>query len=135
METALRSVSSGATSLFAEVVVRMIRTGEMEQLFAEKREEAKRRQAMATEVFKGLKTKAHPTSFHVWIELPKNIPSGELAARLAAEEAVVSASKGAAVGDAEVNGIRVALGAVRDLNELKTGLLRVRAAIDRPAGL
>lgn len=134
MDSALRSISSGASALFAEVAAQMIQKGEMETLLQEKRAEATLRQQMAKEAFAGLMTTAHPTSFHVWIELPPEQPSAALAAKLASDEVIVSASAGAAVGDKAANGIRVALGATRDLNALKTGLLRVRAAIDGVQG-
>jgi DNA-binding transcriptional MocR family regulator len=131
MTNALRSLSSGAPALFAEVAARMIRSGEMEKLLAAKREEAVVRQKIAADAFKGLNTTAHPTSFHVWIDLPKTIPAGPFAAQLKAEGIVVSPSSASAVGETNANGIRVALGAIRDLNELKTGVLRLRSAIDQ----
>ena len=132
MGQALDRLSSGAPALFADVAARVIRSGEMEVLLAEKREEAVARQKIATKAFAGLKTTSHPTSFHVWIELEKPLSAEAVAAALEGEGVLVSPASGYVVReDVKVNGLRVALGAVRDLATLEVGLARVREEIDR----
>jgi DNA-binding transcriptional MocR family regulator len=131
MASALRALSSGAPALFVEVAARLIRSGEMELLLEAKREEAVTRQKIAAEAFAGLKTTAHPTSFHVWIELPESKSSDAIGRTLESEGILVSPSSGnAARDDVKSNAVRVALGAVRDLGALKAALKRVREAID-----
>jgi DNA-binding transcriptional MocR family regulator len=131
MASALRALSSGAPALYMEVAARLKRSGEMERLLEAKREEAVSRQKIAAEAFAGLKTTAHPTSFHVWIELPESKSADSIGRALESEGILVSPSSGnAARGDVKSNAIRVALGAVRDLGALKAALKRVREAID-----
>jgi DNA-binding transcriptional MocR family regulator len=131
MAQALRALSSGASALFAEAAIRLMRSGEMKKLLAKKREEAVVRQRIAASAFDGLKTVAHPTSFHVWIELPETKSSDAIAATLEKEGILVSSSRSySARDDVKSNGMRVALGAVRDLDALRKGLTRVREVID-----
>jgi DNA-binding transcriptional MocR family regulator len=132
MERALRALSSGASALFAEAATRLMRSGDMEKLLEKKRAEAVIRQKIAASAFAGLKTMAHPTSFHVWIELPETKSSDAIVAALEKEEIFVSSSRSySARDDVKSNGMRVALGAVRDLDALKKGLTRVREVIDQ----
>lgn len=131
MDNALRSLSSGAPALFVDVAARLIHNGEMEKLLEAKRDEAVVRQRIAAEAFVGLNTKAHPTSFHVWIELPDSRSADDVAAALKSEGILVSSGSGyAARADVRSNGMRVALGAVRDLGTLQTALRGVREVID-----
>jgi DNA-binding transcriptional MocR family regulator len=131
MARALRALSSGASALFAEAAMRLMRSGDMEILLTKKREEALIRQKISASAFSGLKTIAHPTSFHVWIELPETKSSDEIVAALEKEGILVSSSRSySARDDVKSNGMRVALGAVRDLNALQKGLIRVREVID-----
>jgi DNA-binding transcriptional MocR family regulator len=131
MDNALRSLSSGAPALFVDVAARLIHSGEMEKLLEAKRKEAVVRQRIASKAFAGLNMKAHPTSFHVWIELPESRSAGDVAATLKNEGILVSSGSGyAARADVRSNGMRVALGAVRDLETLQTALRRVREVID-----
>jgi DNA-binding transcriptional MocR family regulator len=131
MDSALRSLSSGAPALFVDVASRLIRSGEMEALLKAKREEAVVRQQIAAKAFAGLNMTAHPTSFHVWIELPESRSADEVAAELESEGISVSPGSGyAARADVHSNGMRVALGAVRELGTLETALAGVRKAID-----
>jgi DNA-binding transcriptional MocR family regulator len=131
MAQALRALSSGASALFAEAAARMMRSGEMKKLLEKKREEAVVRQKIAAAAFEGLKTIAHPTSFHVWIELPETKSSDAITSALEKEGVLVSSSRSySARDDVKSNGMRVALGAVRDLDALKKGLTRVREVID-----
>jgi len=131
MAQALRALSSGASALFAEAAIRMMRSGDMGKLLEKKREEAVVRQRIAAAAFGGLKTIAHPTSFHVWIELPETKSSDAITAALEKEGILVSSSRSySARDDVKANGMRVALGAVRDLDAIRRGLTRVREVID-----
>ncbi len=130
MEAALRCVSSGAPALFAEVACRLIRSGDMEHLLIAKRQEGAARQELAREELEGLSFTAHPTSFHVWIDLPKDRSSDEVAERLKTDGILATAGRfHAATSAVQTNSMRVALGAVRDMNELRLGLRRVKEHI------
>jgi len=132
--TALRMLANGAPVLLAEVATRLIASGDLDRLLAAKRAEAKVRQRIAAEIFAGLDVTAHPTSFHLWLELPERQSADAIAATLNREEVLVSpSSESVAAADVRANGMRVALGAIRDLNDLRKGLERVRKVIDEAA--
>lgn len=127
----LRVTSSGAPVLFAEMAARLIQSGAMQELIAAKREEAARRQPLAREIFDGMKVQAHPTSYHLWIELPETKSAQAIADRLKAEGVLVSPGDVfRAIPSVRVNGLRVALGTVRDPARLREGLEKVRAQIE-----
>lgn len=128
----LRVTSSGAPVLFAEMAARLIQSGAMQELIAAKREEAARRQRWAREIFDGLKVQAHPTSYHLWIELPEDRSAKAIADRLEREGILVSPADGfRATPSVRANGLRIALGTVHDPARLREGLERVRAQIER----
>lgn len=122
--------TSGASAIFAEIGVRMIRSGELQNLVAAKREEGARRQRIAREILAGVNVHGYPTSFHVWIPLPFDKPADVLCEQLKADGVLVSSSDAyRATTDVKANGIRIALGAARDLATLQEGLRRVRNRI------
>ncbi len=126
----LKVTTSGAPAMFAEIGDRLIRSGELELLLRAKREEGARRQKMAREILQSIEILAHPTSFHLWIPLPEHRPAHAVAQRLEADGVLVSSSDAfRATPAVKANGIRVALGAVRDLATLQRGLERVRDVI------
>lgn len=110
----IRITSSGASALFAEVVCRLIQGGELSSFIAAKREDAARLQTLAGSALNGCKIRAHPTSYHVWVELEEK-PAARLAAELKSQGILVSSSDAyRATETVKVNGVRLALGNVRN---------------------
>jgi DNA-binding transcriptional MocR family regulator len=123
----IRITSSGASLLFAEVICRLIQSGEVSSFISAKREDAARLQTLARSALRGCKMQAHPTSYHVWIELPEQKPATRLAAELKSQGILVSSSAAYRASEAvEANGVRVALGNVRDPALLEHALEIVR---------
>ncbi len=75
LKTALRYQPPGLTLPW---IMELITSGKMDEIILGKQEEARRRQAIASVVLKGIPYQTFPTSFHIWLEvpegwLPKNI--------------------------------------------------------------
>ena len=126
----IRITSSGASALFAEVVCRLIQRGDLASFIAAKREDAATLQTLARSALNGCKMRAHPTSYHVWVELPEGKPANRLAAELKSQGILVSSSEAYAATEAvKVSGIRLALGNVRNPVILEGTLKLVRSQI------
>lgn len=132
LTTTIRVTSSGASVMFAEMGARLIQCGALCDLIAGKRDEAALRQRVARDIFGDLKVRSHPTSYHLWIDLPSSDPANVIADSLEADGILVSSvDVFRATPKVEANGLRIALGNVRHPETLREGLERVRAQIGR----
>jgi len=130
LTTMIHVTSSGAPAIFAEIATRLIRSGALTGLLAAKRDEAARTQKLARAILEGLHVQSHPTSYHLWIDLPENKPAKVVADHLKADGVLVSPSDVyRATASVKTNGLRIALGNVRQLSTLQEGLQRVRDRI------
>ncbi len=74
LKCALRYQSPGLTLPW---LMDLISTGKVDEIILGKQEEARRRQAVAAEVLKGIPYQTQPTSFHLWLEVPEGwLPAG-----------------------------------------------------------
>jgi DNA-binding transcriptional MocR family regulator len=127
----IKVTSSGASVLFAEMATRLIRNGALAELLEAKRSEAAERQKLAGKIFAGLDVQAHPASYHLWVHLPAHKPANGIAERLAADGILVNSSEAyCATADVEANGMRIAMGGVRELAALQKALEQVRYRIE-----
>lgn len=127
MAEQLHSLSSGASALLSEVAVRLTLEGTLAKVLAAKREEAAHRQKIAAEEFAGIKVQAHPTSYHLWIDLESQATTHRVDTEVTHAGIRIDAGQHFAADDSvKRTGIRVALGAVRD-EEVLRGALRVVA--------
>lgn len=69
VEEAIRLTSSGTSQVLGEVATRAVESGYFAALSEKKRAIAEKRQAVARTQLEGLRVSAHPTSYHMWIEL------------------------------------------------------------------
>ncbi|MGE5112512.1 MAG: PLP-dependent aminotransferase family protein [Acidobacteriaceae bacterium] len=123
----IKVTTSGTSAILAEVAARLIRSGDMASLLAAKRAEAAERQKIARAVLEGISVRAHPTAFHLWIDLPRHQPAAGLAERLEQDGILVSSSDNfRATPEVEASGIRIAMGTVRSHAVLQEGLEIVR---------
>lgn len=128
---AIRITSTGAPALFAAAGSRMIRSGALPNLMSAKRLDAARRQALATEILGGFDLQRHPTSYHLWIDLPPDKPAAALAADLLAHGVKASPSEDfATTQPVKANGLRLALSAPEE-TDLRRGLEVVRTRLAR----
>jgi DNA-binding transcriptional MocR family regulator len=123
-----RVTSSGAAEIFAEATARMIESGELAKLVAGKRADAAERQILARRILEGLPLRGHPTSYHLWLDLPAELPAAVVAQELKERDGILvtPSDNYRANATVEANGLRLALGTERDERTLCEALMRVR---------
>jgi DNA-binding transcriptional MocR family regulator len=123
----IRITSSGAPAIFAEIATRLVQSGALTKLVARKREEAARRQKLARSILEGLDLQGHETSYHLWVELPSDKPADRIVQQLRSDGILTTSSDiFRANQEVKANGLRIALGCVRDLAVLQDALQKVR---------
>lgn len=126
----LRITASGAPRLLSAATVSLIKSGRMVSIIEAKRKEGAARQRFAREILGDLPMRGYAGSFHIWLDIPEELPADEIATQLANNGVAVSASSGCTASpEVRANGIRLALGAEQDLHFLRSGLERVRDAL------
>jgi DNA-binding transcriptional MocR family regulator len=130
IESAIRLTSSGVSSVLAAAASSLIGKLAYSRLIEAKRTEAKRRQELLREAWSGVAYRTHPTSFHVWVELPPNRESHSVIR--AAERAGVALSGGidfALNAEDGLRFLRVSLGGESDDERLIAGLRTVQRVV------
>jgi len=123
----IRVTTSGAPALFAEMAITLIQSGALASLLRRKREEAARRQKLARSILEGLDLQGHSASYHLWITLPPDKPAHRIVQQLRFDGVLTSSSDVfRANKGVKANGLRIALGCVRDPTILQEGLRKVR---------
>lgn len=122
----LRFAGSPAHPAATAAAARMIRDGHLPNLVSGKRREGAMRLALAKSILGERATAAHPHSWHLWMQTPKQMPSSLFAER-ARLESNIALTPGQAyrVDGHEQAMMRVALGGERDRNVLADGLKRL----------
>lgn len=127
LATSLRATVWMAAPLMAEIVSEWIRDGTAERLVMQKRKEAAERQEIARRIFQGLRFRAHPLSFHVWLELPEPWRSDEFLAQARRRGVMVTPPEAFVPAREEApHAVRVCLGAARTRQQLEKGLKIIR---------
>ncbi|MFC3123808.1 PLP-dependent aminotransferase family protein [Pseudoroseomonas globiformis] len=127
-----------APPLGAAIASLWVGNGTAALLEAEKRREARARQALARSLLPiPASPHAHPASMHLWLDLPRRGTAQELAQRLTTLGVKISPGAVFGIGSAP-NSVRLALGAPMDREDLERALrivaraLRPRTSIVRP---
>ncbi|HEX8747053.1 MAG TPA: PLP-dependent aminotransferase family protein [Pyrinomonadaceae bacterium] len=127
LATSLRSTVWMAAPLMAEIASEWIKDGTAERLIEQKRREAGERQEIARRILHGLRFRAHPLSFHLWLELPEPWRSDEFIAQARRRNVLVTPPEAFVPAREEApHAVRVCLGAVRTRQQLEKGLKIVR---------
>jgi DNA-binding transcriptional MocR family regulator len=127
LATSLRATVWMAAPLMAEIVSEWIRDGTAERLVAQKRKEAAERQEIAGRILRGLSYRAHPLSFHVWLELPEPWRNDEFLAQARRRGVLVTPPEAFVPAREEApHAVRVCLGAARNRQQLEKGLKIIR---------
>jgi DNA-binding transcriptional MocR family regulator len=103
--------------------------GTVTRLEAEKRADARRRQAVARDVLHGLEVIGHSSSYFLWLPLPGEARADQVAAALMRETVSVSTAEPFATTKSPPHAIRLALGSV-SLDILAQSLDTVKRVID-----
>ncbi|MBK8233167.1 MAG: PLP-dependent aminotransferase family protein [Candidatus Eisenbacteria bacterium] len=121
-----------AGPLLAEVSCRWIEDGTADRLLRARRDEARRRHDLARDILRDAEFNAHPSGYHLWLQLPGSWRAEQFAAESARLGVSVNTPATFAVERGhEPRAVRVCLGAPATLDYLRTGLLRLRALLDR----
>jgi DNA-binding transcriptional MocR family regulator len=129
LERAIRATTWNTPALMTAIVTGWLNDGTVARLEAEKRFDARRRQAIARDVLDGLDIVGHPSSYFVWLPLPGDARADQVAAALMRETVSVSTAEPFATTKSPPHAIRLALGSV-DLDVLPESLGTVKRVID-----
>jgi DNA-binding transcriptional MocR family regulator len=132
LERAIRATTWNTPALTAAIARRWLDDGTVDRLEARKREDARARQAVASEVLAGLPRAGHPASYFLWLPLGADTRPDRIAAALARRRVAVSTAEPFATTPAVPHALRLALGSV-GLAELRTALEAVREEVEGDA--
>ncbi len=102
--------------------------GTVVKLEAQKRADARARQAMAREQLAGLRIISHPSSYFIWLPLTEDARADRIAMALMREQVSVSPAEPFAITSHVPHAIRLALGSV-DVESLRQALVKVKRVV------
>lgn len=132
LERAIRATTWNTPGVMTALACAWLDDGTVTRLESEKRRDAAARQAIAAEVFAGLRCVRHPTSYFVWVPLAEEQRADKLAAALMREGISVATAQAFATTAQVPHAIRLALGSVEP-GTLRDALQKVRRAISAQA--
>lgn len=129
---AIRATTWNTPALTVAVACQWLLDGTVERLEADKRDDARSRQAIARQTLRPFGMVAHPASYFAWVPLPSDARADRVAATLAAERISVSTAEPFAIVDNPPQALRLALGSVGH-GVLADTLATVRRVIEEDA--
>ena len=129
LERAIRATTWNTPALMTAIATGWLNDGTVTRLEAEKRADARRRQAVARNVLDGLELIGHPSSYFLWLPLPGEARADQVAVALMRETVSVSTAEPFATTKNPPHAIRLALGSV-DMDVLAQSLEKVKRVID-----
>ncbi|GAB5097103.1 aminotransferase-like domain-containing protein [Caballeronia sp. HLA56] len=128
IERAIRATTWNTPGVMTAIACGWLTDGTVRRLEAEKRRDAKHRQAMAADILAGMRCVRHPASYFVWLPLAEEVRADQVAASLMREGISVATAEPYSVSPHVPHAIRLALGSVeRDV--LRDSLETVRRVI------
>jgi len=122
-----------AAPLMAELASRWIATGAADTIMASHKRAAADRQALARKILKNANFQSPPGSLHLWLHPPEPWRAGEFVAAMRQQGVAIAPAEIFAIGRGGApHSVRVCLGAPRDESDLKTGLERIAAMLEKP---
>lgn len=135
LEDAVRATMWMTSPLLAEIAARWIEDGTAERILAERRREARARQAIAREILEGQAFSADPGGYQVWLDPHPWDPDALVRAARARGVTITPASVFVAGRGHPPSRTRLCLSAARDRDRLREGLETVRALLEAgPSG-
>jgi DNA-binding transcriptional MocR family regulator len=129
LERAIHATTWNTPAVMTAIVTGWLNDGTVSRLEAEKRADARGRQAVARTVLDGLELVGHPSSYFLWLPLPGEARADQVAAALMRETVSVSIAEPFATTKDSPHAIRLALGSV-NLEVLTQSLGIVKRVID-----
>ncbi|MFH8628101.1 PLP-dependent aminotransferase family protein [Streptomyces vietnamensis] len=125
LERAIRATTWNTPALTTAIVCRWLDDGTVDHLEAQKRDDARARQALAGQELAGLPLVGHPSSYFTWLPLPDDARADRLTAALARRHISVTTAEPFTTSTHTPQAIRLALGST-DLDTLRSTLRTVR---------
>lgn len=125
----IRASSWSMPSVITAMATRWIADGTAARQERWLRDEARRRQAIARQVFAGMEVVAHPASLFLWLRLPGELRMDRIATALAENGIAVSKAEAYATTRHAPHALRLGLGSVLSM-QLESVLVRVRQVIE-----
>ncbi|TCM50628.1 PLP-dependent aminotransferase family protein [Kribbella sp. VKM Ac-2568] len=130
LERVIRATTWHTPGLTAAIACRWLDDGTVDRLEAQKRNDARLRQSIASEVLAGLPCIGHPSSYFLWLPLARDARPDRIAAALAGRRVAVSTAEPFAATPTVPQALRLALGSV-GISDLRHALHAVRQETDR----
>jgi DNA-binding transcriptional MocR family regulator len=128
LERTIMATTWNVPGVMSAIAVAWIEDGTVAQLEAQKREDARARQAVAAQVLQGLGYVSHPASYFLWLPLAEDARADQVAMSLQREGICVSTAEPFAVSAHVPHALRLALGSV-EMGALREALVKVRRAV------
>lgn len=132
LERCIRASAWNTAGVLTAIACGWIEDGTVERLEAQKRADAKARQALAAQVFSGMPVITHPASYFLWLPLPEDARADLITMALMGEQIAVSTAEPFATGAPVPHALRLALGSV-DAQTLARAMARVRWVVEAHA--
>jgi len=132
IERAIRATTSNTAGLITALACRWIEDGTVDALEAQKRKDARSRQAAARKALAGLPVVGHPSSYLLWLPLGEDHRAERVAAALAREGISVATAEPFATTRHVPQALRLALGSV-DIDTLRRALAVVKEVVELDA--
>ena len=129
VERVIRATTWNTPALMTAIATGWLNDGTVTRLEAQKRADARGRQAVARNVLDGLELIGHPSSYFLWLPLPGEARADQVAAALMRETVSVSTAEPFATTTNPPHAIRLALGSVNP-DVLAQSLDKVKRVID-----
>lgn len=129
LERTIMATTWNVPGVMSAIAVGWIEDGTVAQLEAQKRQDARARQVLAAQVFKGVAYISHPSSYFLWLPLAQDARADQIAMTLQRENISVSTAEPFAVSAQVPHALRLALGSV-DMQTLREALVKVRKAVE-----
>jgi DNA-binding transcriptional MocR family regulator len=128
IERAIRATTWNTPGVMTAMACAWLEDGTVRRLEAEKRRDAKARQAIASASLAGLECVRHPASYFVWLPLSEEVRADQVAAALMRERISVSTAQPYSTSHRVPHAVRLALGSV-ELDVLRASLVKVKQVI------
>ncbi|WP_426235470.1 PLP-dependent aminotransferase family protein [Pseudomonas sp. TWP3-2] len=128
LERIIRATTWNTPGVMTAIACGWLDDGTVIALEAQKRNDARARQALAAEILKGLPTIGHPSSYFVWLPLPEDVRADQIVVELMQAQVSVTSAEPFTVSAHVPHAIRLALGSV-DMDVLREALSKVRQIV------
>lgn len=128
LERTIMATTWNVPGVMSAIAVGWIEDGTVAQLEAQKRADARARQALAAQVLTGLDYISHPSSYFLWLPLAEEVRADQIAMTLQRDNISVSTAEPFAVSAHVPHALRLALGSVA-MPALREALVKVRKVV------